>query len=478
MTTSAIPGSVEAILTGLVHASWQASILALIVIVVSLVMRERLEPRWRFCLWLLVLVRLALPVIPSAPWSVFQLMKTAPEVQITNRQPDSDTVIPSVQSIVPNAISETPIATPEPIAEASTHLGSPVYREVEPAPIALDPSPVTLEVWLAIAWLTGLFVVLFRFGWSSVLLLCERRSWREINDPAVLEVLRQCLIDLHVSRRLRLLSAPGQFGPATCGFLRPSIVIPENLLFGLSANELRLVLLHELTHVRRSDVLIDWLASHVVAVHWFNPVAWLAIACLRRNRELACDAAVLRHLGEHDRGYYGHTLLSVAKRVLTPVRIPGLVGALINDHSLVRRILMIAKFQTPRITDKIVGVILILALAAVGLTDAGAGPVRGDDPAPPPTEKKEPAANVVLTGICEDETGKALSGVQVFLYRPDKLTSKEVQFRKLETGADGRFEFPDLPPIAKEESDTGRVYYLVAATKPGRGSRAQRIYAG
>ena len=172
MTTSAIPAPFESILTGIVHASWQASILALIVLVVSLVMRERLEPRWRFCLWLVVLLRLALPVIPAAPWSVFGLIHIAPEVQTTSSQPDSDNVIPSVQSVIPYAVSENPIGVaPEPMAVATTHLDSPVDREVEPAPIALDSSPATLEVWLAIAWLAGLLVVLFRFGWSSLLLL-------------------------------------------------------------------------------------------------------------------------------------------------------------------------------------------------------------------------------------------------------------------------------------------------------------------
>ncbi len=138
---------------------------------------------------------------------------------------------------------------------------------------------------------------------------------------------------------------------------------------------------------------------------------------------------------------------------------------------------MIAKFRMPGVTDKVMGGFLILALIAVGLTDAGAGRLRGDNPAAPQTQKKELAVNVALKGVCEDESGKALSGVRVFLYREDRQNLKDVQFRNLETGADGRFEFRDLPPISKEESDAGQGY-LVAATKPGRGSAIRRLSTG
>src|ERR1700722_6874278 len=184
MTAGAMPSPFETILTGLVHASWQAAVLALVVLVVSLVLREQLEPRWRFCLWLVVLVRLALPVIPSAPWSIFGLMKTAPEAQTTSRQPETF-ADPSALLIIPNASSDSTLAPPEPMVAANPDSVGPVDQEIEPDRKALDPSPLTLEIWLAIAWLAGLFVVLFRFGWSSLLLLREKRSWHEITDPTV-----------------------------------------------------------------------------------------------------------------------------------------------------------------------------------------------------------------------------------------------------------------------------------------------------
>src|SRR5438046_2733425 len=73
MMGTALLTALETVLAWIVHASWQAAILGLLLFLVLAVLRGRLEARWRFCLWLAVLARLALPVTPSAPWSLFHL---------------------------------------------------------------------------------------------------------------------------------------------------------------------------------------------------------------------------------------------------------------------------------------------------------------------------------------------------------------------------------------------------------------------
>src|SRR5206468_1477883 len=66
--------ALETALACLAHAGWQAAVLGLLVLLLSRALRGRLEPRWRYGLWLVVLARLALPVAPPAPWSLFRLV--------------------------------------------------------------------------------------------------------------------------------------------------------------------------------------------------------------------------------------------------------------------------------------------------------------------------------------------------------------------------------------------------------------------
>src|SRR5581483_6049130 len=80
----------EAALTSIVHASWQAAVLGLAVLAVCRLLGTSLQPRWRFALWLVVFARLALPIVPASPWSLFQigqLLRAEPAIQSPANEP-------------------------------------------------------------------------------------------------------------------------------------------------------------------------------------------------------------------------------------------------------------------------------------------------------------------------------------------------------------------------------------------------------
>src|SRR2546428_68820 len=83
----------ESWLTWLIHAAWQAALLAAAVLLLTRLMGRRLDPRWRFALWLVVFARLAVPVLPAAPWSVFGLVPAA--VALNPAGHDAPMVLPS-----------------------------------------------------------------------------------------------------------------------------------------------------------------------------------------------------------------------------------------------------------------------------------------------------------------------------------------------------------------------------------------------
>ena len=83
----------------------------------------------------------------------------------------------------------------------------------------------------------------------------------------------------------------------------------------LPADEREVVLLHELTHLRRHDLAHKALLFVPCAVHWFNPLVWVMLVLANRDLELSCDAAVVRLYGAEARAPYARTLLELEARM-------------------------------------------------------------------------------------------------------------------------------------------------------------------
>jgi beta-lactamase regulating signal transducer with metallopeptidase domain/5-hydroxyisourate hydrolase-like protein (transthyretin family) len=437
----------EIVLGWLAETGGTAVVLAALVLAATVFARGRLDPRWQFGLWALVLLRLAMPIAPPAPWQLFP---------ITNPPASSSLgLIPDAPVGEADPGPTVPIREPEaPAAE----LPPPEPSTSSPALAAEPPAPINWRLWLAGGWLTGAALLLARHALMIVRLGRQRRGWSEPDDPAVRDLFDRCRREFGVRRSVQLLIAPGRVGPATDGAFRARVVIPADLVTRLTPAELRLVLLHELAHVRRWDVLTDRLAALVATVHWFNPAGWLALAGLRRARELACDAAVLRRLGP-DSAAYGHALLTVAAD--RAARLPATVGALGKDRTLDRRIRMIASYSTPTAARRALGGVVFVLLAAIGLTDA-AGRSSQAPPADRPTAKD--AVTAPVHGVCQDPAGEPITGARVTLYREDYRALSREKIAEQETGADGQFAFADAPSPAKGHG------LAIVVTKAGRGS--------
>jgi beta-lactamase regulating signal transducer with metallopeptidase domain len=159
----------------------------------------------------------------------------------------------------------------------------------------------------ACMWACGVAVGLLRLFVAQAKL--ARAVWAV--PRAVDPVLDGLLSRRTFERRIRLVESPIADSPFTCGFIRPTIVVPP----GFTARDervRRVVYAHELVHVARCDSLCKQLANVAVCVHWFNPLVRIARTRLGESLELACDELVLERLGETARLTYARTLLDLA----------------------------------------------------------------------------------------------------------------------------------------------------------------------
>lgn len=400
------------------RVSLQAGLLVVFVGIVQWVFRRHLPPRWRCALWLLVVARLLLPVSWKSDASLGHWLQhrstgpslAAPAAEDQPHVPSKDLLeteepppaegslarvsIPPDRSPsqatfpVASPVGMTPPSTPAPSGSLpdSTSGLEPVH-----SPAADAPGPKISWGWgLTGLWAVGVVALLGYVVGSSIRLRRQLTGGRVVSDPAVIELLRECEGLLGVRKAVRLQETSGVDGPALCGWWTPRLLLPPGLTTRLTPNELRFVFLHELAHVKRRDILLNWLLTALQILHWFNPLVWFAFHRLRVDCELACDALVLEHTGVATREDYGTTLLRLLADLRRGTQAPGLVGILENRRQLRQRITLIAEF-TPRRSWPRLALALTATLGWVGLTDPPARSVGKEVPAPVPVTQDAPA---------------------------------------------------------------------------------------
>src|SRR5205823_4868846 len=228
--------------------------------------------------------------------------------------------------------------------------------------------------WLVAAWLAGFAIILSRMTVSTIRMhsLVSRALDNGGATPAARDIVEDARAQLHIRRAIVVIESPLIDGPALHGFLRPTLLLPEGMCGTFDREELRHVVLHELAHLRRHDVAVNWLVNAVRAVHWFNPLVWLAVARIQEERELACDELTLSCLHPHERLGYGRTILKLVERFRSAEPVPALVGMVNQKQQMRRRLTMIRNNDRP--SPLALPILATLsAIAFMALADAPAG---------------------------------------------------------------------------------------------------------
>lgn len=333
----------EPFVSWLLQTSWQASLLALVVLLLQRIFRHRLDARWVYALWGLVLIRLLAPSLPESPSSVYHFtsMPSSPSAWIESAPPTALQI--QIEAIIP------------------------------PAP------RLSLLGALSFCWLVGaLTVAAVSLGLHLCLAEKLGRS-RPLRDPQLGALLLSCARELKLKHTPRAVLFPFLNSPAVIGLWRPCLLLPPDLPSRFSQAELRFILLHEMAHLKRGDLLIQWLLTLLQIFHWFNPVLWFAFNRIRQDREAATDALVLARAGETSRRDYGNTLLKVLGQFDRRNSLTGMVGILETKGSIQNRILHICRFNHRAYRWSLLGACLIGMAGLVFLTN----PKPKTEPRPP-----------------------------------------------------------------------------------------------
>ena len=237
-------------------------------------------------------------------------------------------------------------------------------------------APAPGAEWLESYRLLSLVWVLGASLSAAITLAVNFRFWKATRHgsppeaPHILRVLDECRQQMAVRTRLRPVVTDRVTLPVVFGLIRPSLLLPPGLSTMLSLDQLRYVFLHDLAHLKRRDLLQGWAMKLVWVLHWLNPLVWLAVRYMRRDRELACDAMVLNRIEPDECRDYGRTIVRLLEQRSRPQRLAVLAGILDTKAHLKERVAMAANHRKQSRSRSILAASLLIGLVAVGLTDA------------------------------------------------------------------------------------------------------------
>lgn len=329
-------------------------------------------------------------------------------------------------------------------SSSATTMNSPIAAGQVPQPSLRPkfdlPSMPTLFliVWSAGTLIFGMKLILQT--WSVNRLLRESRS---NEDPVWEEMLASGRSQMEILGKVRLVFHRHEISPMVFGWLRPVVTLPESAQ-AWPVDKRRLVILHELAHLQRRDLMTQMLAGIVCSLYWFNPLAWLASQQMKRLREIACDDLVVARTAQANQ--YAETLLAIAKSCRGPIVAGGIAMSRSNlvGHRI-RCILDTARRRNP-FSARTVMLLVCITVGFSGLFGALSLTSRAQDgkPSSEVKENKQEAdtsiRKMTLRVLDENDQPVGAADLHVSIWEFDG--KNDFPNRDFKTDERGEIEFP------------------------------------
>ena len=345
-----------------------SAVLAAVLIGAHYLLRGKISARLQYTLWLVLLVRLLLPLsVGKTAVSVANLLPEAEPAAVIQAEPTAVPPAQAARTPEPSAPA-APVQTPtQPVQRPASTPAQAETGSAEPEKSAQKPAVSVRKIFLLV-WAIGAALLGLWF------LFCNLRYGRQLRAGVL-----RAIAPKEGRPAVRLTQTA--LSPCLFGLFPPTIYVTmdcaqdEQLLHHCAE--------HEYTHYLHRDHIWAVLRGVCLALHWFNPLVWWAAALSRTDAELFCDEDTVRRLGEDARADYGRSLIRMTCRErVDPLSAATTMSG--RGGQLRTRIISITKH--PKTAIPVLILVLLLCAAAVGCTMTGA---KDAAPAQQTSEKTE-----------------------------------------------------------------------------------------
>lgn len=416
--------------------SISGTLLIFVLLLAKKVWQDKISRQWQYYIWLIVILRLILPFAPEV-----NLMRTI--YQTVEQMQTQDLFATKLQTTL-NLMEDRENSTSN-RTQASDKINDFTERKMTEQPLqdnALSQVKsrrlrdflivlLWFVKWFWLVWLVVAFGMIVRkiTAYQSFV-NCVKAGLTPVCDIEKLEKLSAAMEQIGIKRPVELGVNPLVSSPMLIGFFHPCIVLPNA---DIDEKDFYYIILHELIHLKRRDILYKWLVQFTVCLHWFNPMVYLMRREIIKACEFSCDEAVLEIVGEYYASDYGKTLLDAMPTVGRYKESFGVVTLNQNKQLLRERLCAIMSFRKK--SKGMVAVTGVLTLSILlGTIFIGIYPVAAAQP-DLMQERHFQESNYLPENNAEKENINSLSAQIKQYYEAGSVPLFQIAFAQLDNGA-------------------------------------------
>ena len=427
-----------------------SSIMILLVLVAKALFKKKVSSKIMSFLWIMILMRLLFPITIDSPIHMDKMIPDRAESEIASLQPqtteDTEKTGKYIQTKPDVTLSNTVNAANE----------QPEVKKVtssffEQATGYMES--ISIWMYVCIIWALGAIVLFFKkiIGYSRF--KSRVKNCKRMDDLLLIKAFRNSKRQLGINKHVSLLSCKYINIPITFGVINPVILLPHSFQDKIDNQKLRMIVMHELCHIKRLDVLKNYLWLIATTIYWFNPLVWIAYKNYASTIELICDELVLKNVSNEESYVYSESLLDVMK---LSNRISGVSVALSFCESKTKLRERVENMMEPKRKSKPVGIMAIgLALIMlIGCFTTACQPtpdkeiVQGKNNDTLEEKISEGQADDAITGQ-RDNTNERAEMIVTDTWQDDSIESKPY----LSISADAQVLMPDIDQYMAYEID-------------------------
>lgn len=295
----------QSIFFSMVGVSITVSIVVVILLLLSSFVNGRYAVKWRYFIWLILAIRLLIPVD-------FGLTSPPVELDLTDREIFYSMDQDQLSKMAPEKPKEF-IETENTTSSQRVVYQNRIYSYNQELLAAKKSAGKTVRIGDVVTWIYFGGIIVFLF-WQLGLYLSFRHStrrwYREVTNQQLMETFERLRVEMGIRKIFRIRVCRKILSPMIVGLFKPTLLLPHE---GYQNIDLEIILKHELVHYKRNDLWFKLLLICANALHWFNPIVYRMVKEANKDIEISCDEEVLRGADLSLRKRYSERILDLMK---------------------------------------------------------------------------------------------------------------------------------------------------------------------